>query len=65
MYRRENIDRRIADLRQMLATADDQLELALLTMAIESFETERDALVNAGHKPAAEEATPVISSRDP
>ncbi len=55
-YGRENIDRKIIDLQRMLATADDQLEIALLKMAIESFESERDSLPAANGQQAAEEA---------
>lgn len=43
-YGRDNIDRKINDLRRMLATTNDPLEMALLKMAIESFEAERDSL---------------------
>jgi hypothetical protein len=55
-YGRENIERKIIDLQRMLATSDDQLEIALLKMAIESFESERDSLPRANNQPVAEEA---------
>ena len=45
MYRRENIDRKIIDLQRMLGTTDDLLTIALPKMAIESFLSERDALL--------------------
>lgn len=50
LYRRDNIDRKIHDLRHMLATTNDPLEIALLKMAIESFETERDSLSQPENK---------------
>ena len=59
MYRLENIQRRISELQRMLATADDQLEIALLKMAIESFEAERASLqVNDRRDPQADIAHP-------
>jgi hypothetical protein len=45
MYRREVVDRKIVDLQRILASTDDQLTITLLNMAIESFESERDALL--------------------
>ena len=45
MSRRESIDRKIIDLQRVLATSDDQLTIALLKMAIESFASERDSLL--------------------
>ncbi len=50
MFRRENIEQKIVDLQRMLATADDQLEIALLKMAIESFLTEMDSLLPADNQ---------------
>lgn len=44
LYGREDIDRKINDLRRMLATTNDPLAIALLNMAIESLEAERDSL---------------------
>lgn len=44
LYRREDIDRKIMDLRRMLATTNDDLTVALLKMAIESLESEKDSL---------------------
>ena len=44
MFRRENIERKIIDLQRMLASTDDQLAIALLKMAIESLETERNSV---------------------
>src|ERR1700759_2538058 len=41
MFRREVIDKKIVELRRALATTDDELTVALLMMAIESFESER------------------------
>lgn len=55
MYRRENIDRKIVDLRRLLATTDDQLVIVLLNMAIESFIAERESLLAAAGQSAAEE----------
>lgn len=54
-YGRENIERKIIDLQRMLATSDDQLEIALLKMAIESFESERDSLLPPVVQPMAED----------
>ena len=48
MFRRENIERKIVDLQRMLASTDDQLAIALLKLAIESFESERDSLEKDG-----------------
>jgi hypothetical protein len=45
MFRRDVIDKKIVELRRALATTDDELTVALLMMAIESFESERAALV--------------------
>ncbi len=45
MFRREIIDEKIIELRRALATTDDELTVALLIMAIESFESERAVLV--------------------
>ncbi len=56
MYRRETIDQRISDLQRMLAATDDQLELALLKLAIESFEAERYWLLPGNNQHTAEEA---------
>jgi|tagenome__1003787_1003787.scaffolds.fasta_scaffold20721396_2 hypothetical protein len=56
MFRRENIERKIIDLQRMLASTDDQLAIALLKMAIESLETERDSLLAVGNQPATKDA---------
>jgi hypothetical protein len=48
MFRRETIERKIVDLQRMLASTDDQLAIALLKLAIESFESERDSLAKEG-----------------
>jgi hypothetical protein len=48
MFRREYIERKIVDLQRMLASTDDQLAIALLKLAIESFESERDSLEKQG-----------------
>jgi hypothetical protein len=40
----------------MLASTDDQLAIALLKMAIESLETERDSLLAVGNQPATKDA---------
>jgi len=45
MFRREVIDKKIVELRRALATTDDELTVALLVMAIESFESERAVLL--------------------
>jgi hypothetical protein len=50
MFRREYIERRIVDLQRMLASTDDQLAIALLKLAIESFESERDSLENRARR---------------
>lgn len=55
-YGWQNIDRKIIDLQRMLATADDQLEVALLKMAIESLEFERDSLLPTGNHQMTGEA---------
>jgi len=47
MYQRENIERRIIDLQRMLATTNDPLEIALVKLAIESFESEMALLKTA------------------
>lgn len=62
MYRRENIDRKIVDIERLLATTDDQLVIALLNMAIESFVAERDALPPPVNRPAAKETEAAIGS---
>ena len=49
MFRREVIDKKIVELRRALATTDDELTVALLMMAIESFESERAVLVQAAN----------------
>ena len=56
MFRRENIERKIIDLQRMLASTDDQLAIALLKMAIESLETERDSLLAVGNQPGTKDA---------
>ena len=48
MFRPEYIERKIVDLQRMLASTDDQLAIALLKLAIESFESERDLLEKQG-----------------
>jgi hypothetical protein len=55
-YERENIDRKIVDLQRMLASSDDQLAIALLKLAIESFESERDSLPPANNQQMAGDA---------
>ena len=45
MFRREAIDKKIVELRHALATTDDELTVALLVMAIESFQSERAVLL--------------------
>lgn len=55
MYRREVIDKKILELHSLLATTDEQLTATLVKMAIESFEAERDALLqNASIEDTAE-----------
>jgi hypothetical protein len=49
MFRREVIDKKIVELRRALATTDDELTVALLMLAIESFESERAVLVQAAN----------------
>ena len=49
MFRREVIDKKIVELRRALATTDDELTVALLVLAIESFESERAVLVQAAN----------------
>ena len=49
MFRREVIDNKIVELRHALATTDDELTVALLMMAIESFESERAVLLQAAN----------------
>lgn len=44
LYRREDVDRKITDLRRLLATTNDDLTVALVKMAIESLESEKDSL---------------------
>lgn len=53
MYRREVIDRKIVDLQRILASTDDQLTITLLNMEIESFESERDSLLQTEHRKSA------------
>ena len=48
MFRRETIERKIVDLQRMLASTDDQLAIALLKLAIESFKLERDSSAKEG-----------------
>ncbi len=50
MYMREVIDSKIVDLQRLLASTDDPLTITLLNMAIESFESERDALLQTEHR---------------
>ena len=49
MFRREVIGKKIVELRRALATTDDELTVALLMMAIESFESERAVLLQAAN----------------
>ena len=49
MFRREVIDKKIVELRHALATTDDELTIALLMMAIESFESEMVVLLQAAN----------------
>ena len=49
MFRREVIDKKIVELRHALATTDDELTVALLVLAIESFESERSVLLRAAN----------------
>lgn len=44
LYRREDVNRKIVDLQRLLETTDDPLAIALIKLAIESFESERESL---------------------
>jgi hypothetical protein len=48
MFRREYIERKIVDLQRMLASTDDQLAIALLKLAFESFESEKGFVSKKG-----------------
>ena len=49
MFRREVIGKKIVELRRALATTDDELTVALLVLAIESFESERAVLLQSAN----------------
>ena len=51
LYTRENVGRKIVDLRRLLETTDDPLAIAQIKLAIESFESERDSLPQTTKKP--------------
>jgi hypothetical protein len=51
LYGRKDIDRKIVDLQRSLETTDEPLAIALIKLAIESLESERNSLPQTTEEP--------------